>query len=314
MSRRALVTGSEGFVGRLLCRRLADAGWAVMGCDLSVSPEDDRNDRRHCDLTLPGTAGETVEWAGPLTHVFHLAGLTFVPKAIEDPAAAMRVNYEGTVHLMRAVELLEPGARFLHVSTSEVYGRPVRLPVDESHPIQPGNPYSISKAAADMHARYVAGQGKLDVVVARPFNHSGPGQTDAFVLSSFARQIAEIEAGRAEPALRVGNLTAARDFSHVEDVARAYLLLAERGKRGEVYNICSGESHSIQSAMERLIALTGKEIRWEVDKARWRPAAAGEMRGSHDKLTADTGWQPEIGFEDLLRDLLDSWRERAATA
>jgi GDP-4-dehydro-6-deoxy-D-mannose reductase len=308
MSRRALVTGSEGFAGRILCRRLVDGGWDVIGAD--VTAPEDASDRRRCDLTDPQQAGELVERAGPVTHVFHLAGLTFVPQAMEDPVRAMRVNYGGTVHLLRAVRMFQPQARVLHVSTSEVYGPPGYLPVDEEHPINPVNPYSISKAAADHYARFLAGDGEMDLVLARPFNHSGPGQSPAFVLSSLARQVAEIEAGRAEPVLRVGNLAAARDFSHVDDVARAYELLVLKGRRGEVYNICSGRSHTIQEAMEGLIALTGRAIRWEIDPARWRPEADPEIRGCHAKLTADTGWRPEVDFPTLLADVLDDWRAR----
>ena len=245
--------------------------------------------------------------------MFHLAGVTFVPDAEREPTRAMRANYDATVYLMQALGELADSARVLHVSTSEVYGLPQRLPIDETHPVNPTNVYSISKAAADQFVRLPRGPNGPRVIVARPFNHSGPGQNASFVLSSFARQVARIELGLAEPVLRVGNLSAARDFLHVEDVVSAYLLLAEGGTTEDVYNICSGTSHTIQEAMEKLLSLSSMSIRWEVDPERWRESACQEIRGSHERLTRDTGWEPRVTFGDLLKDILEYWRQRERT-
>jgi GDP-4-dehydro-6-deoxy-D-mannose reductase len=308
--KRALVTGSEGFVGRVLCRHLADSGWDVVGCDARVA--EGAEDRRRCDLTVASDVAATVACAGPLTHVFHLAGVTFVPQAIADPALAMAVNYGGLVHLLAALETARPQARVMVVGSSDVYGPPRVLPIAEDHPFAPANPYSISKAAADFYCAFLKGRSPLQIVRARPFNHSGPGQSDQFVLSSFARQVARIEAGREEPVLRVGNLAAARDFSHVRDVARAYELLALKGQDGEAYNICSGVSRTIRDAMERFLAMARVPIRVEVDPERWRPDSIPEVRGSCEKLASQVGWAPQIGFDELLREMLDDWRAREA--
>ena len=290
MSGTALVTGSEGFVGRLLCRRLAEAGWNVRGVDRHVSPGTPRSVA--CDLTDPAQVDELLEATPSPTHIFHLAGLTYVPESIEHPWQAMEANVAGTIHLARALIRRVPGARLLHVSTSEVYGPPLRLPVDEAHPLAPANPYSISKAAAEQYCGFLAARGELEIIRLRPFNHSGPGQSPRFVLSSFARQIAEIETGRAQPVLRVGNLSAARDFSHVQDVLDAYEAVATRGHAGEVYNICSGRSRTIQQAVDRLLAQARVPIDVAVDPDRYRPEIVPEVCGSHQKLTRDTGWEP----------------------
>jgi GDP-4-dehydro-6-deoxy-D-mannose reductase len=308
---RALVTGSEGFVGRVLCRHLSDAGWDVAGCDARVA--EGAQNRRRCDLAVPAAVAAMVEWAGPVTHVFHLAGVTFVPQAVDDPVFAMAVNYGGLVNLVAALETARPQARVVAVSSSDVYGPPRVLPIAEDHPLNPTNPYSISKAAADWHCAFLKGRSPLQIVRARPFNHAGPGQNDQFVLPGFARQVARIEAGLTEPILRVGNLTAARDFSHVRDVARAYELLALKGQDGEAYNICSGVSRTIRDAMERLLAMARVPIRVEVDPARWRPDSVQEVRGTHEKLTRQVGWEPQIGFDELLRELLDDWRAHEAS-
>jgi GDP-4-dehydro-6-deoxy-D-mannose reductase len=183
------------------------------------------------------------------------------------------------------------------------------LPLTEDHPLRPTNPYAISKAAADHYCSYLAKTG-FNVVCARPFNHTGPGQSDLFVLSSFARQIARIELGKNPPVLRVGNIQTSRDFSHVSDVVRAYELLALNGKTGEAYNISSGRPTVVRDALDELLNLSSTTITVEQDPERMRPVDVPISYGSHEKLTADVGWRPEIKFETLLKELLDYWRER----
>lgn len=309
MTRRALVTGAEGFVGGILCRRLERAGWEVFEGVLA-SPAHPR--QKACDITEPGQVRELLAWAGPVTHVFHLAALTFVPESIEHPERAMRINFEGTLHVLDAARASADGARVVYVGSAEVYGKPRDLPITEEHPLDPENPYAVSKMAADLHCRYLHRAEGLDIVRMRPFNHSGPGQSDQFVLSSFARQIARIEAGLAEPVVRVGNLSAARDFLHVDDVVRAYELAALGGRGGEAYNVCAGRAVSISSALDGLIVLSGARIAVEVDERLLRPVDVPEVVGAHDRLTADTGWTPEIPFERLLSDLLDYWRGKVS--
>jgi GDP-4-dehydro-6-deoxy-D-mannose reductase len=187
------------------------------------------------------------------------------------------------------------------------------LPVDEAHPLQPLDPYGISKAAADQYCAFMYAAAGLDVVRLRPFNHSGPGQPPEYALPAFARQIVQAERGETEPVVRVGNLDARRDFLHVGDVVRAYECAALQGRAGEVYNVCSGSAFALHEALDRLIALAKCEVRVETDPERLRPTDVPEIRGSHERLTADTGWRPEISFDALLEDLLRWWRQQPRT-
>lgn len=303
MSGRALITGATGFVGRLLSAYLVEQGWDVV-CT-GYPPADgavtlDVTDREQVNAVL--------EEAGELTHVFHLAAIAFVPTANRDPALAFRVNLLGAVNLTGALVDRGLKARFINIATSEIYGPPQSLPVTEGHPVNPPNPYAISKAAADQYCAYLFHAAGLDVIRMRPFNHSGPGQSDDFVLSNFARQVADIEAGRNEAVVRVGNLKAARDFLHVRDVVRAYEQAALRGRSGEAYNVCSGQARTIQTALDQLLALSNHTIEVRHDPERIRPVDVPEIYGSHDKLSADTGWEPATPFDDILRDLLTYWR------
>jgi len=307
MTRRALVTGAEGFVGRGLCTHLAAQGWQVRGCDVRVPPG--AAARLVCDITDREQVAQMLDWCAPLSHVFHLAAVTFVPEAIRNPVAAIEVNLQGTIRLMEAVRSRQPETRFLYVGSADVYGPPQALPIAESHRLDPANPYAISKAAADQYCAFLHESAGADIIRMRPFNHSGPGQSEQFVLSSFAQQVAQIEAGHIPATLRVGNLSAARDFSHVRDVVRAYECAALEGHAGEAYNVCSGRAQSIQEVLEKFLALSTADIRVEVDPARLRPVDVPEVYGSHEKLTAHTGWKPEIPFETLLAELLEFWRD-----
>jgi GDP-4-dehydro-6-deoxy-D-mannose reductase len=305
MSGAALITGAEGFVGRRLAAYLAEKGWRVRR---SVYPTAG-DEAFPCDVRDPAQVAALVEWSGPLTHVFHLAAVTFVPEAGRDPAGAYRANTLGTVHLLEALGRARPDARLVYVSSSEVYGPPRYLPVDEDHPIDPRQPYAISKAASDFHCRYAAAAGR-DVVVARPFNHSGAGQDSRFVLSSFARQVAQAEAGDGPAQLRVGNLDAQRDFLHVDDVLHAYERIALEGTTGAAYNICSGRALLLRDAVDTLLRLARREIEVVVDEERLRPLDVPEVRGSHQRLTDDTGWEPAASMGTLLAELLAYWRDR----
>lgn len=307
---RALITGAAGFVGRFLREHLSAQGWSVVCADVRTP---DEKGWIKCDIANRADVENLVDKAGPITHVFHLAAVTFVPDTHRNPDKAFEVNILGTVHLAAALRKYAPDARLVNVSSAEIYGRPQFLPLTEKHPVEPANPYAISKAAGDHYCAYCHHAEGLDVVRMRPFNHSGPGQSDQFVLPSFAHQIAKIETGKREPILRVGNLDAARDFLHVNDVVRAYELAALEGASGEAYNVCSGFAVVIREALEKLLNLSAVDIRVETDPERVRPVDVPEYRGSHDKLTAATGWRPEIPFEKLLADLLEYWRADRTT-
>lgn len=306
MSGRVLVTGSEGFAGKTLCGHLGARGYAVLGCDVAVGPA--AHDRRACDIADPASVAALLDWCGPLDYVVHLAAITFVPEAAASPARVMEINLGGSIHLMAALREHDPKARLLFVGSSECYGPPQALPVAEDHPLAPANPYAISKAAADQYAGYFHRTTGFDVVRMRPFNHSGPGQSDRFVLSSFARQIAEIEAGLAPPVLRTGNLEVARDFTHVDDIVAGYELALRQGEPGAAYNLCSGKAQSLQAALDTLLELSDAAISVEQDPARMRSAEVPEVRGAYDAFAERTGWRPGVSFEALLRSLLDYWR------
>lgn len=306
MAKRILVTGAQGFVGQKLCDHLHAAGHEVLRSDMSV-PEDSA-DSRACNVADAASVEALVDWAGVLDAVVHLAAITFVPEAQANPNLVMDVNFNGTKHLIEAMKRFTPKARLLFVSTSEVYGTPQYLPIDEAHPFGPMNPYAESKAAADEYCREVAESGALDIVIMRPFNHSGAGQADHFVLSSFARQLAAMECGQQDVILQVGNLEAARDFMHVDDVVRAYALALDHGESGVAYNLGSGESCTMQSALNALLERVSLDVQVERDSARMRPMTVPEIRASHDRFTACCGWTPEKTFDELLDELLEYWR------
>lgn len=308
MTGRALITGAEGFVGGHLQNHLQEQGWDVVPVSLAGI-----GGTLRCDITNQEQVNDLFDRAGEVTHVFHLAAVAFVPQASASPNLAFQVNLEGTVNLMAALHARGARARFVNVGSSAVYGAPRCLPVDEEHPLNPVDPYGISKAAADHYGAFMHATAGLDVVRLRPFNHSGPGQPPDYALPAFARQLVLAEREEAEPVVRVGNLDARRDFLHVGDVVRAYECAALRGKPGAAYNICSGEAFSLREGLDRLIALSERQVRVETDPARMRPADVPEIRGSHDRLSADTGWQPEIPFSTLLEDLIRWWRQQPRT-
>ena len=296
---RVLVTGAGGFVGRRLLPKLAAAGHDAVGID------------REVDVADPAALEGAVEAAAPDALV-HLAALSFVPDSFRDPEAAFRVNFLGLQNLLEAVRARAPRARVLVVSTGNVYGTASdgAPPFAEDAPLRPESPYARTKAAADLLARSYAERG-LEVVRARPFNHTGRGRPEAFVESSLARQLVEIAAGRRAPRLVVGNLDAVRDFLDVEDVVAAYLRLLDPAVPAGLYNVASGVGRSIREVLAALLDLADPgglrgALEIEVDPGRWRPT--DRAVGDAARLRAAAGWEPRILFESSLRALLDGWR------
>jgi GDP-4-dehydro-6-deoxy-D-mannose reductase len=251
-------------------------------------------------------------------YIIHLAAQSHVPTAYQDPWGTLDNNIRGQLNLLEACvslpacRTLELAPRTLVIGSSEEYGRATadELPLTEEHPLNPENPYSVSKVAQDvMGYQYFISFG-LPVIRMRPFNHVGPGQSPRFVLAAFAKQVAEIEAGLQEPVMHTGNLTPARDFTDVRDVVRAYHLALTKGTPGDVYNVASGTPRTIQSLVDQLLALTSADIRVEIDPGRYRPADVPVIYGSAEKLQQDTGWQPEIPFEQTIQDVLNEWRQK----
>lgn len=244
--------------------------------------------------------------------VLHLAALSFVPDSFKAPEKTFEVNFLGTLHLLEA--LAESGfrGRFLFVGTGDAYGlvQVGSLPIREVQPLRPRNPYAVSKVAAEALCYQWSQTGPFEVVMARPFNHIGAGQTPTFAISDFARQIAEIGAGKRPPVLQVGNIDVTRDFTDVGDVLRAYELLLARGHNGEIYNVCSGVERSVRSLVERLLEISGVKAEITNDPSRFRPSDQPRVCGSHEKLSQHTGWQPAVPLDETLLNLYRYWENK----
>lgn len=319
MPERFLITGVNGFVGRHLSRALRARGAAVHGT--AYAPAEDPLAGadlegvvvHRVDVREPNEVEVVIAEVAP-DGVFHLAGVAFVPDAQANPTLAFDINAIGTIHVLAAVHARAPQARVISVGSSEVYGLidPGDLPLDESVALRPISPYAASKAAADLAAYQWAEGVGVDVVRARPFNHTGPGQRTVFVCPDFATQIARIERGECPARIAVGDLDVVRDFSDVRDVVAAYIALYDRGDRGEAYNICSGVGRTVRSVLDELIALSGTAVEVVVDAAKVRPRRVPEFYGTAAKLQQRTGWQPRHPWSDTLMTVLADCRARLA--
>lgn len=293
-----LVTGGGGFAGRHLVELLSR--------DNGPEPAAPRSS----DLDLRDAA--TVRrWVAELrpSAVFHLAAFSSPRLSWERPHEALLTNVEMTLNVLEAVRHEAPEATVVLVGSGQVYGEPDELPVTERTPLEPGNPYAVSKASGDMLGRQYADAFGIRVVRLRPFNHAGPGQSDEYVVATLARQVAEAEAaGHDEALLRTGDPDSARDFTDVRDVVRAYALAA--ALPSGAYNVCSGRATTVRELIDAIAAHARIPVRHEVDPARLRAHDARTMHGSHERLTAATGWRPEIPLEQTVRDTLDWWRDR----
>jgi GDP-4-dehydro-6-deoxy-D-mannose reductase len=268
-------------------------------------------DWREADLSNLAQAEDAVG-AVPLEAIVHLAGQSSAAQSFKDPEGTFRANVNGTWSLLEAARAHAPAARVLVVSTSEVYGSiEPGTRAAETHAFVPVSPYALSKAAAEQLASAYAATHKLDVVRARPFGHTGPGQTPRFVVPAFAQQIAGIEAGGGEPVLRVGNLEVTRDVSDVRDIVEGYCALLERGRAGAVYNLCRGEGVRLTDVVGTLVALSRVKLAVEVDPARLRPADTPWLVGDPTLALEEVGWKVERPLEATLRDVLEEWRATA---
>lgn len=267
------------------------------------------------DLGSAADARHAVEAARP-DSLYLLAGLSAPSEAYRDPVELIRNNAACVVHVLEATRAIVPDARIVLVSSNQVYesGRSAGGPISEDTPLGPDNPYALSKLAQDLLGwQYHKAYG-LRVVRVRPFNHIGPGQREPFVAASFAKQIAEAEAGLRDPVIEVGNLDACRDFSDVRDVVRAYELALLKGEPGEVYNLASGSGVQIRGLLDGLIARSRVPISIRVDPRRLRPVDAPLLIGDGSRFTRQTGWRPQIPLEQTLDDILEEWRSRVRSA
>lgn len=300
---KALITGSQGFVGRYLRGELAQHGYEVVGVDLQPG-----EGTIQADLMDAEGIRAIIRRERPDT-VFHLSAQADVGRSWKEPALTMQLNVVAAVNLLEAVRLEHPAARLVMVGSSDQYGRlgAAGARVTEEMELQPASPYAVSKRAQEEMARLYAGSYGLHICMTRSFNHGGAGQRLGFMIPDFAHGIVQIERGRARELL-VGNLSARRDFSHVKDVARAYRLIAERGESGQVYNVGSGETHSAQEVLELLRGMAKCDVPVRQDPARMRPSDTPVICCDHGKLTRDTGWEPELGIRQILADTLAYYR------
>lgn len=244
--------------------------------------------------------------------IFHLAAQSFVPTSWKCPAETFAINTMGQINLFEAVRSLNLSPRIHVAGSSEEYGQvnSDEVPMRETNPLRPLSPYAVSKVAQDLLGyQYYRSYG-MRIVRTRGFNHTGPRRGEVFVTSSFAKQIAEIEAGKKEPVIHVGNLEAKRDFTDVRDMVEAYWLALEKGEDGEVYNIGSGIARSMREVLEALLSLSSVSVRVEIDPKRLRPSDVPILLSDSSKFMNLTGWKPMIPFSQTLSDLLDYWRER----
>lgn len=319
---RVLVTGITGFVGSHFADYALAHQAEVFGSYRWRSKTEniehlaERISLIECDLRDLSSVQHLLERVRP-DAVVHLAAQSYVGSSWQAPAETLFTNTVAQVNLLEGIRRLPVPPRFLVVGSSEEYGavEEGELPITEDNPLRPLSPYAVSKVTQDLLGyQYFKSYG-LPIVRSRAFNHEGPRRGDVFVTSNFARQIAEIEAGLREPVVHVGNLEARRDYTDVRDVVRGYWLLLERGEPGEVYNLCSGKAWRIADVLDFLLGETKvRPIAVREDPARLRPSDVPVLLGDASKIRKAVGWQPELPFEQTLRDVLHYWRGRTSLA
>jgi len=318
---RVLITGITGFAGS----HLADLCLEKDDVELygivrwrsrteNIEHIWDKLKLLECDLRDAMSTRSVIEEIKP-DYIFHLAAQSFVPKSWKAPSESLSTNILGELNLFEAVRKAGLPCRIQIACSSEEYGMVLEdeIPIKETNPLRPLSPYGVSKVGQDMLGyQYYKSYG-MEIVRTRGFNHTGPRRGPVFVCSDFAKQIVDIEKGKRSPVMEVGNLEAKRDFTDVRDMVRAYWLSLEKGKIGEVYNICTSKSYSIQEILDMLIKLSGVEVDVRKDKSRLRPSDVPLLEGDYSKFNSDTGWKPLIPIEKTLSDLLDFWRNNPYT-
>lgn len=318
MAKKILITGASGFVGSHLIDYLVlDPNNVLFGTHFSKSlPRNLEQVKNKLQLLETDLRNEDEVYAlidkiKP-DIIYHLAAFTSAADSFKSPRETILNNIACQINIfeaMRKSNLLN--SKTLVVSSAEVYGSVKKedLPMNEETPLNPTNPYAVSKLTQDFLGLQYFLSYELKAVRVRPFNHVGPRQAPNFVVSAFAQKIVEIEKGKRDPVLPVGNLEAKRDFTDVRDVVKAYSFLMEQGKSGEVYNIGSGVSYKIAEVLDKLLSFSSAKIKVEVDKSLFRPIDDPELVCDNTKINQLTGWKPEIPIEKTLKDTLDYWRE-----
>lgn len=313
---KALITGISGFAGSHLAEFLIEKGYEVFGTFFDKSTFSNLNGFvnkikvSRCDIRNYDALKNVMEDIKP-DEIYHLAAISFVPTSLKDPKLTFDTNLYGTLNLYQAVIDLEMNPMILFVGSADEYGivNENDLPIKEECPLNPVNPYSISKASSDFLSFFYFKNYSLNIIRVRPFNHIGPKQSPEFVCSDFAKQIAEIEKGLREPIIKVGNLEAKRDFTDVRDMVRGYWLALDKGEPGEVYNICSERAIQIKGLLNHLLELSSRKVEIMKDPKRMRPSDNPILQGDSSKFRRRSGWKPEILLDKTLKDILEYWRK-----
>lgn len=316
---KVLITGYTGFAGSHLADYiLADhPDVEVYGIKRwrsrteNVDHQEGKVNVMLCDLRDASSVFKTIKEIKP-DRIFHLGAQSFVPSSWEAPSDTMETNVIGQINIFEAVRELGLKTRIQIACSSEEYGmvHEDEVPIKETNPLRPLSPYAVSKVAQDLLGYQYHQSYDMFIVRTRGFNHTGPRRGDVFVVSNFSKQIVEAEAGKRDPVIFVGNLEAKRDFTDVRDTVRAYWLSLEKGKPGEVYNIASNSTHTIQSMLDKLIEMATIDIKIKQDPERMRPSDVMILYGDNSKFKKQTGWEPKIPFDKTLEDTLNYWRER----
>ncbi len=314
---RILVTGASGFVGQHLLRELSSdsvVGTVYRGDRVALAAQFPNVAFRALDIADGKAVDALVREVQPEL-CFHLAGVSSVDLFRTHVAESFRINTEGWLHVLEAFKKFAPKATLVLISSAQVYGQVAasQLPITESAPMQPGNFYAVSKGACEWLAKNYGEHFGLRVIILRPFNHVGPGQSTSFVCANLAKQIAEIEAGIAEPVLRAGNTANKRDFTDVRDIVRAYVLAARKCKEGIAYNICSEKAVAISDIQERLLAMAHVKTRIKSETALKRDADPENFYGNCERFRKATGWAPHIPLDKTLEDTLNYWRAQVTS-
>lgn len=308
------MTGATGFAGShlvdgLLQDETALGAWSNPGGRPAPSDRDARVSWQEVNLLDRAAVADALDAVRPGV-IYHCAGVAHVGESWTNPTRALQVNVLGTHNLLEGLRTIGHTCPVLIAGSALVY-RPSSSALAEDHPIGPSTPYGVSKLAQEMLG---ARAHDLAVYIARPFNHAGPRQSHDFVTSSFAKQIARIEAGLSEPLLRVGNLSSRRDITDVRDTVRAYRMIIRRGEPRRPYNVCAGRAYEISQLLKILMEMSHARVRLEEDPARMRPSDTPLLLGDRSRIGTEVGWQPEIPIERTLSDLLEYWRQSTLRA
>lgn len=308
---RIFISGATGFVGSHLINLLSASEHTIYGTSFPQKPTPAEKNILFLDIRKEKEVFRAIEKIKP-HWIFHLAAISNVRHSWEKRRETLETNLLGTFYFFEAVRNFSSQSRILFISSSDIYGdvsseEKILKEEDSFHVV---SPYAFSKVSGELLSKFYTQIENLDVIIARPFPHTGLGQSSDFVCSDWARQIAQIEKGLAKPIIKVGNLKVKRDYTDVRDVVRAYFLLMQKGRRGEIYNICSGEVFSLQKILNLLLSFSSHSIEVKVDTKKLRKADISVLVGNNQKIKKDTSWEPEISIEKSLLDLLEYWRQK----